>query len=385
MNPARVRIGIQGQGSSTVDDMRILGEMLAEEGIFIQACLQQEEWPRLEMLRDGQLDFVYESASLPSRFEGRRPEDVVRGRGALPIRIVASAHSGSFGYVVRGDSPLRTIYDIGPDTRVAVVDGNMGDRIFSLLAWRELNDGPIQEEPREGSWKVKLVPCASWEENLRAVPEGRADVAGVTPQNPIIKQAAAAPGGIRFLELPADRDPAGARRYRRFSPQTTITPAPEEGAREIWGVKTVTGIANLWCLPDFDEELAWRLTRWFDLNYPRFKDLGNKLKTYSLECLRQAVDTALAPVHGGTVRYLKEKGLWQPEHEARQAFNLRQEAAYLDAWADARARAAARNVPVSLENPDWRRLWEQVRVKYGLLPHLPRSDAEIREQSGVMG
>lgn len=371
-------MGIQGLASSTVDDMGILAGMMAQDGIYLRALLEQDEWQRLELLRDGTLDLMYESSFLPARFEGRHAEDVTEQRGALPIRVVASAHSGSFGFMVRADSPIQTIYDIQPGTRVAVTPGGMGERIFALLAWLKLNDGPIQEDPARGGWKVEQVNCATWEENLRAVPEGRAEVAGVTPQNPLVARAAASSHGIRFLELPADRDPEGAQQFHAVAPQAMIAPAPEEGVSEIWGVSTITGIANVWCLPAFDEDLAWRLTRWFDENYPRFKDLGNKLKTYSLDCLVQAVRTAMAPIHPGTIRYLKEKNLWEAADDQRQSFNLWQEENYMGAWDRARSRAAASGTEISLDNPAWRNLWKETGQTFHLLPHRPYSDREIR-------
>jgi len=335
---------------------------------------------RLEWLKQGKIDLFYEGSNACQYLEGKRPEEIERNRGPLQMRISASAHTGTSGFMVRGDSPIKTIYDIGPDTRIATCN-MMAEGIYALLAWLKLNKGPIPENPKDAEWKATLVRFNSWEANLKSVAEGTADIAAVTAENPLVKEAAEGPHGIRFLELPAKDDPEGLARFKHLVPFGKIAPAPEYGAKEIWGVTTLSGggTACLWCRPDFDADLGYELTRWFDENYELYKDKGNKLKTYTLESLRQTLDTAMVPVHDGTARYFKEKGLWGEADDARGEYNLKLITWYCEAWETAIARADAKGIAVGSTSQEWMELWSDYKKEIRL-PHIkPMTDEEIKE------
>ena len=162
-------------------------------------------------------------------------------------------------------------------------------------------------------------------------------------------------------------------------PFFTLAPAPELGVEEIWGLTTMIGIANFWCCPDFDTDLGYEFTKWFDENYELYKDKGNKLKSYTFECLRQAVDSAMAPVHDGTIKYLKEKGFWAPAHDARQEYNLKLMTWYCEAWETALSRAGARGIPVSSKSDAWIKLWSDYKKEIQIPGYRIMTDAEIQE------
>lgn len=174
---------------------------------------------------EGKVDFFYESSTIPMRFEGLDPKDIARDPGAVPMQIVASAHAGGSAYMVRADSPIKTIYDIGPETRFAV--GPVGPiAVYALLAWLKLNRGRIPKDPAQGKWNVRIVPCATRIDNLKAVPDGVADVAYVTPDNPLVEEAAEKSPGVRFLELPVKTDREGLARFRELIPYMNFAKHP---------------------------------------------------------------------------------------------------------------------------------------------------------------
>jgi len=371
-------VGIQGKGSATVDDMRILSGLLSEQnGYRLETISEDDSLLRLYWLKRGKIDFLYESANTPFMFEGRAPALISRDRGPFPMRMVASAHSGAFGFIVRADSRIKTIYDITPETRIADTRASHF-AVYGLLAWLKMYKGRIPvTNPETARWDATLVPIETWESNLNSVKDGIADVAYVSPENPIVKQIAKQKPGIRFLELPAQSDPDGYKRFLKLVPGTMIVPAPESGTPEVWGKYTVTGTANLWCRPDFDTRVAYRLTRWFDEKYDQFKDLGNKLKTYSLEALRQNLDRALAPVHQGTVEYLKEKGFWTAADERRQTYNLWLMDRYCQAWEQALALADDMGIEVKPENPEWVTFWSDYKALIRMPSYKFMDDKEI--------
>lgn len=299
------------------------------------------------------------------------------------MRMGVSAHSGAWGLMVRGDSPIKTIYDIGQDTRVALW-APASAPVCAVLAWLQLNKAPIRENPEETEWNVKIIPFDSWEANLKSVAEGAADVAFVDVEPPLVKEAAVGPHGIRFLQLPAMDDPEGLMRFRKVMPFFTLAPAPEMGVKEIWGVTTMIGIANFWCHPDFDTNLGYKFTKWFDENYELYKDKGNKLKSYTFECLRQAVDSTMAPVHDGTIKYFKEKGLWTQAHNARQEYNLKLMTWYCEAWETALGRADAKGIPVSSASEAWIKLWSDYKKEIQIPGYWLMTDAEIQEGLKVL-
>jgi hypothetical protein len=85
----------------------------------------------------------------------------------------------------------------------------------------------------------------------------------------------------------------------------------------------------------------------------------------------------MAPVHAGTVRYLREKGLWGPANERRQAFYTAIQDAYAVAWEAALARADRNGVKVAGDNPAWAELWQKLRIESGLPDLKLLDDSEI--------
>lgn len=294
------------------------------------------------------------------------------------MRIVGSAHSGTMGFMVRGDSPIKTIYDIGPETRVSQ-PASASEMIYALLAWRQLNKGPILPYSADTEWNVKLVALDSWEANLKSIIDGSVDVGWATPENPLVKEAATGSHGIRFLDLPVCKDPEGARRFRQFLPFGKLMPAPKHGVKEIWGVTSLVGTACFWCRSDLDSNLAYQLTKWFDENYERYKNKGNKLDTYNREAFRWTLDVAMAPIHDGAITYFKEIGLWTRADDPRQAYNAKLMTLYCEAWDEAICLADRKGIAVSATNETWKRLWADTRREKHLPKYRQMTDEEIEE------
>jgi len=371
-------VAIQGKASSTITDMGIIAGLLREQtGYELRAIPEDDMLLRIEWLKQGKIDLLYETFYAPMHGEGKRPEEIERNRGPFQLQTVASAHSAAFGYMVRGDSPVRTIRDIVPGTRIAVFDP-IGERLYALLAWLNLNKGPIPENPAEGAWRASIVRFSDWGASLRSIAEGTADVAMATPENPTVREMAARPPGIRFLDLPAQEDPEGFARFRQVFPAAMVAPATQHGVKEIWGVRSVFDVAGLWCPPEFEADVAYQLTRWFDEKYELYKDKGNKLATYTLQSLRQLADHAVAPIHAGTARYLEEKGLWTKADDARQEYNLKLMTWYCELWDAALARADAKGITVGSANAAWTRLWADCKKEAGIPGYRLMTDAEIQ-------
>ena len=280
--------------------------------------------------------------------------------------------------MVRGDSPIKTIYDIGSETRVAE-PASGSEMIYALLAWLQLNKGPISPYSTNAEWNVNLVPLDSWEANLKSVIEGTVDVGWATPENPLVKEAADGPHGIRFLDLPLKKDLEGAKRFRQFLPFGKLMPAPQHGVKEIWGVTSLVGTACLWCHSHLDSDLAYKLTKWFDENYELYKNKGNKLYTYTREAFRWTLDVAIAPVHNGAIKYFKEIGLWTKADDARQEYNTKLMNWYCEAFNAAIAIADRKGIVVSAVSEMWKRLWTDYKREMRIPGYRQMTDKEIQE------
>lgn len=294
------------------------------------------------------------------------------------MRIVGSAHSGTMGFMVRGDSPIKTIYDIGPETRVAQ-PASASEMIYALLAWLQLNKGPILPNTSDTKWNVKMVSLDSWEINLKSIIDGSVDVGWATPENPLVKEAATRSHGIRFLDLPVSKDPEGARRFRQFLPFGKLMPAPKHGVKEIWGITSLVGTACFWCRSDLDSNLAYQLTKWFDENYERYKNKGNKLDTYNREAFRWTLDVAMAPIHDGAITYFKEISLWTKADDSRQEYNTQLMNRYCEAWHEAIHIADRKELVVSSTCDTWKRLWADTKRERHLPRYRQMTDEEIQK------
>ncbi len=318
---------------------------------------------RYRWLRNGIIDLFQDSQSITAHQECYRAEQRVPDGGPFQSRMIFGPFIGAFGYAVRADSPIKTIYDIGPETRVAMFPPP-SDILFGMLNWAGLSKGPMLENPREGEWNVKIVPYST--SASKAILDGRADLTMSQPTNPGMIEQAASPMGIRWLDLPYDTEPDGVERFRDAFPCAVFGPAPNEGVKEAWGVKTILLPRAIFSRADMDDEVAYHLTKWFDENYDKFKDKSPELPQMNMETFRKTLDVAVLPVHPGTIRYLKEIGKWTAADDARHEYNLRLMQAYIDAWNKALDQASIRKIKVAADSAEFAELWLSVKRGMGL-------------------
>jgi uncharacterized protein len=209
------------------------------------------------------------------------------------------------------------------------------------------------------------VPAHNTDEKVRLVVEGKADIAWVIPSAPSTYEAEKNPYGIRWIDLNSDKDPEGARRFREKYLLIGFGPM-------IRGVKSASGHwgtigTDLFCCRDnADAEFVYHLAKWMDENYPRYKDLHYWLPAMSRQNLMEELDTTFIPCHEGLIKYLKELGLWTPEHEKRQKQNVELVDKYCKATEEAHHLADEKGIVVAAENQEWVDLWENYKKKLNL-------------------
>jgi len=280
----------------------------------------------------------------------------VREGGPFQVRMVWMHAISNSGIFVRGDSPIKTLADIKPGIRWSV--WSMQPTVLkvpkAILDW-------VQVKHDEVVW----VNAGSFDGAARAVAEGRGDIMFGFPTSPAIYEAAAAPHGIRFISLNSELDPAGAARFRLVDPMYAFAPIrsgiPE--ARGVWGTEGNTIEVTL---DKSDPQLIYHLAKWLDNNFERYKNTFGTNETMSIDDVMNALNTTYLPAHDGLIKYLREKGLWTPAHDKRQATNQALLDRYVKAYPEAIKLADARGITIYPTNQPWNDLWVNYKIEKGL-------------------
>jgi len=351
--PKKVHIAAPGQ-SGLAKYVSWASIMEADTGMAIRVVPEADPARCIRYLTDGEMLLSSASKSALSNVIEAKEDHATKDGGPFQARVVWIHDLANSGFFVRGDSDIETIYDIGPGTRFSV--WNMRESTLnphrSLLAWIQLDEA-----------EIKWVDAGSFEGAMRAVAEGRADIAFGFPISPTLYEVAAAPHGIRFLDLNGEEDPEGARRWQARNPLYSFGPIATGVPQAIgrWG--TVGYIFDI-TTESADPELVYHFAKWLDENYDSYKDAYDSNKYMTIDHLMEALKTTYIPVHEGLIKYLKEKDLWTEAHEQRQMENIEIFDTYIDAYADAKNLADSEGVEISPANPNWITLWETYKVEH---------------------
>lgn len=281
-----------------------------------------------------------------------------RTGGPTDTRMINMNLVTAWGYMVRGDSPIKTIADIKPGTKVAFYTGSsfIVAGMDALLAYAGLTRKDVE-----------LVEIGSYGANTNVVVEGRADVTFTSPISGPSYQAEAGPHGIRWLEIPTrDKNPAAYDRYRKLQPgyilQTTTA-----GVKSAIGVRMDHAFQANNVLADEDPEFVYQLAKWMDEKHDRYKDKFTHAKMMTVGNLVAFLDSGtLMPLHEGVIRYLKEKKLWKPEYQARQDKLVALAQQRVKAYRAALEAATDKGLSTVPGNKEWVALWTDYRKQNGL-------------------
>jgi len=351
--PKRVHIAAPGQ-SGLAKYVSWASVMEADTGMAIRVVPEADPGKCMRYLMDGDMLLSSASKSVLRNVIEAIEDQATRDGGPFQARVVWIHDLANSGFFVRGDSNIETIDDIGPGTRFSV--WNMRESTLnphrSLLAWIQLDEEEIE-------W----VDAGSFEGAMRAVAEGRADIAFGFPTSPTVYEVAAAPHGIRFVDLNGEAEPDGARRWQERNPLYSFGPiatgVPEAIGR--WG--TVGYIFDI-TTNSADPELVYHFAKWLDENHDSYKDAYDSNKYMTIDHLMEALKTTYIPVHEGLIKYLKEKDLWTDAHARRQQENIDIFNAYIDAYKEVKKLADSKGIEVSPANPDWITLWETYKMEH---------------------
>ena len=278
--------------------------------------------------------------------------------GPADTRVVNITLVTAWGYAVRGDSSIKSIDDVKAGTRISLAKSSsfLVSGIDALLALRGLK--------RED---VNIVEVGSYGANTAVLAEGRVDVTFTSPISGPSYQAEAGPNGLRWLALPApDKDRAAYARYRKimsgYVPQKTTA-----GVRSAVGLSMDHAFQANHVRADEDPEFVYQLLKWLDENHASYKGDFTHAHMMNVDNLVAFLEVgALQPMHEGTIRYLKEKGRWKAQYQARQdqlvALAKKREHGYRAAM----QAAEKKGIAVDAGNAQWVAFWKDHRQRNGM-------------------
>jgi hypothetical protein len=279
----------------------------------------------------------------------------VRDGGPFQVRAIWMQSKGNAAFFTRGDSRIKKPQDIKPGTRITDMNPYVAATrvVDGLLAWAQVSHEDIV-------W----VPVYNSDDNIGAVVEGRADICFNMPIASHIQKAAKNPLSLDVVELNAEADPEGAKRFRELDPLVNFGIIPKESLECIGGKWGNQGLNLELTNERVDAGFIYHLAKWLDENHHRYKDRHKENRFRTREWLMKALEQTFIPLHEGLIMYLKDLGLWTEKHERRQKKNLDLLTRYCDAYQRIMWAADDAGLEVRPENEKWVRLWEDYRNAY---------------------
>jgi len=224
----------------------------------------------------------------------------------------------------------------------------------AIVAWAGL-------KPDDMEW----IPANSIAATSTLLMEGKGDVVVGWPASPQWLEVEASPKGLGWLALDAKAEPEAAARFNKIDPSAAfgIMRLGVDSARDLPMIVTIPSMCTS---ADQDIDLIYNLVKWMDENHDAYKDKHPYCEAMTLDTMMELAEIEFVPVHDGVIKYLKEKGLWTADHQARQDKNVELLTRYVDAYAEAIAKADAAGVDVTPTNDAWLKLWEDYKVEKSL-------------------
>lgn len=343
--PRLLVIGTPGTPTGSFASTNGWGPVLQREtGATVRIVPEDSERMRYQRLTDREDIAIASVAAAEMRFQ---IEGIGGYAAAKPVaqRVLWHHNDTPWGYVVAGDSDLKTIEDIKKGG-VRVTQG-----LFSPAMVTAVNEalpaflGMTAEETQEN---ITYVPASSYGENCRSVVEGKSDVAYCAPISSVLSEMEGAPGSIRWLSMDPENTQGwdGYLTYRPMLIPTEIS----------LGVKTAQGVGGvtsnfLYAVPaTADVDFAYNMAKWMHQSFDAYKDTHALAARMSIELFRGYLDRTPLPVHEGTVKYLREIGQWSDADDTWNDAAIAQMDSWIAARQTAMKEAMEQGVEINFEN-----------------------------------
>lgn len=267
--------------------------------------------------------------------------------GPQPLRQILPVTDWDQGYgvVAAADSNIKTLKDL-KGKRVTYVPGGLSINIameatlaFAGLTWND----------------VIKIPAPSLGTSMQFIGEGKADAAWASTVAPAMYEVERSPHGVYWPGYPAD-DKAGWERLSKVAPYMIPTTSTKGVGVSPEKPKTlITYPYPLICTYEkLDESLVYEVTKALDTSFKLYEKCHLGMPFWDF---KKAVTpkSMILPYHKGTIKYLKEIGLWNNEFEKRQNALIKRQAALKKLWDEALPEATAKK----LKDEAFSEFWEK--------------------------
>jgi len=355
--PGELLIGTPAVGSGSHASTSGWGAIMEKmTGMKVRVIPEGSEGARMRRLIAGEIHLSSASMTEPCVYtEG------LEGFLELPkgdMRILWHHNDTPWGWAVRGDSELKTIYDIkkfleaGKKVRVAVNTSSS-----SMIIWSEKTIpaflGILGKE--ELMKNYVLVPLGSYPANVKSIAEGKADVAMIAAISSVTYEIEAHPKGLRWLDKPA-ADKKGWAEVIKLRP-TAVPSKLGLGVKSAHGREGWVSNFLYWGMAQTDPELAYQLVKWLHQNFAAYKDAHDLCARMTVDLFRDYLNFSPMPIHDGAIRYLREIGKWTAKDDVWNEEAKKLLGRYIDAWKVGTAQAREKKIKIAFDNKEWESLW----------------------------
>ncbi len=225
------------------------------------------------------------------------------GRVYDKIRAVSIIYPLRVAFFVRNDSPIKTIADLKGKR---VTDGFISQKtIPAMLDAQYATAGLTRKD-------IKPVNIANVVAGANAFISGKADAFFFALGAAKVREANASVGGIRALDI-ANTPENLAKIHKIFFEDAYLRPEkPHKRNIGVYApIHVMTYDAALVATADTPEDVVYRMAKAMHDNK---KDLAATFGVFNLfDPKRMATDLGPIEWHPGTIKFLKEKGMWPPK------------------------------------------------------------------------
>jgi len=306
--PSMVVISTTGLGSSGHAWASVLGDAFQDQtGITVRLVPHGTDIARYTMLRDGDCYLVAASS-----INGWAPTfglSEFAEWGPQPIYRVWQGSLLNTGMAVRADSSINTMADLA------------GKKVNNVPGMASINIGRDCHLAFGGltADDVTLVDFPSYPAVFDGLKSGAIDAAGaISVTASWSYDVATAPGGIKWIEMPAS-DTEGWARLAEVGPYVPAACTKGAGISEGGSLELSALTNDLYCYGTemVSEELAYQWAKTIGTLAQEYRDRHPDVAGFLVE---QALNFRFSsyPYHPGTIRYFKEISVWTEEHQGWQ-------------------------------------------------------------------
>ncbi len=260
---------------------------------------------RVTPLNTKESEFAYLTA-VNAQMAARGDADY-KNLGPTPLRRVWNGHPFLGGMFGRGDAGLKTVADLR---------GKRIPQSPSSVAWSQNNEAILAYGGLTLN-DVKVVKVASVAAGMKGPLEGTLDASQGTLWNPSALELASGSHGIIWFDMPAENKEAWAK-LQMVTPWARPIKGTAAGLKQ---GETITGAGyeqGVWSTPSVSNDIVYAFVKAMKEGYDIYKGMEPELKDWTWQRATNVEGLLDLPYHDGTVKFMKDAGVWTPAHETFQ-------------------------------------------------------------------